>query len=59
MRSALASPHHADSLLICKQFGGIAIATEAPLVAIAEQIRCKRGHAPCTVGRATANEEKH
>jgi len=34
-------------LLICKQFGGIAIATEAPLVAISEQIRCKRGQVSC------------
>lgn len=54
MRSALTSPHHAGSLLICKQFGGIAIATEASLVAIPEQIRCKRGRVPCTVARLMA-----
>ena len=57
MRAALAGLHRAGSLLICKQFGGIAIATEVPLVAIPEQIRCKRGHVPCTVARH-ADEDK-
>ena len=55
VRSALASSHYAGSLLQCKQFGGIAIATEAPLVAILEQIRCIRGHVPCTVARLIAD----
>ena len=49
MRSAIAGPYRPRNLLLCKQFGGIAIATEAPLVAIPEKIRCKCRPVPCTV----------
>lgn len=59
MRSALTSSHHAGNLLICNPFFGVVIATEVPLVAIPEQIRCKRGRVPCTVAQGTVNEEKH
>lgn len=51
MSSAIAISRHSGISLICNQFGAIAIATEAPPVAIVEQIRCKRVHAPCTVAR--------
>lgn len=44
MNSAIAIWHHSSSLLIRKPFGDVAIATGARLVAIPEQIRCKRGH---------------
>ena len=46
MSSVFATWYHSGSLLIYNQFGDIAIATGAPLVAIPEQIRCKRGHVP-------------
>jgi hypothetical protein len=52
MSSTIADSYHSGSLLMCMQFRGIAIATEALLVAIPEQIRCKRGPVPCTVGRS-------
>lgn len=58
MRPTLASPYHAGNLLICNQLIGVVIATAVPLVAIPEQIRCKRGHVPCTVARGTADEDK-
>lgn len=45
---AIACPKHSRNVLLCRQFWGIAIATEAALVAIQEQIRCKRGQAPGT-----------
>lgn len=51
MSSAIAISHHSGSLLICNHFGDIAIATGAPLVAIPEQIRCKRGHLTCRDAR--------
>lgn len=44
MNSAIALLHCPASLLIQKQFGGAPIATGVLLVAIPEQIRCKRGH---------------
>jgi len=46
MSSVFATWYHSGSLLIYNQFGDIAIATGAPLVAIPEQIRCKRRHVP-------------
>jgi len=42
MRSAIAGPHRSRNSLRCNPFRDIAIATEAPLVAILEQFRCKR-----------------
>ena len=43
MNSAIALLHCSASLLIQKQFGGVPIATGVLLVAISEQIDCKRG----------------
>jgi hypothetical protein len=42
MRPAIAGPHRSRNSLRCKPFRDIAIAAEAPLVAILEQFRCKR-----------------
>lgn len=55
MSSAIAGSHRSRNLFLRKPFGYIAIATKAPLVAIPEQIRCKREPVPCTVARQTAD----
>ena len=44
MRSAIALLHCPASLLLQKKFGSAPIATGVLLVAIPQQIRCKRGH---------------
>jgi hypothetical protein len=58
MRSAITGPHRSRNLLLCKQFGGMSIATEVPLVAIPEQIRCKCRLALGAVARSADDEEK-
>ena len=52
MNSAFAGSQRARKVLMYEGFVGVAIATEAPLVAIAEQIGCKHGHVglPATWG---------
>lgn len=55
MSSAIVGPPVSRNLFMYSQFVGFMIAAQVPMIAIPEQIRCKRGQPPRAVSAGNLN----